>query len=80
MQRNTVWPETEAQICPQIAAGIRTGIRSLDALGADHLAGYWVQELHQVSGYPIAHRWNSGTLAQIERDVLQASVELGQGI
>lgn len=73
MKYNTAWPETEAQICPQIAAAIRQGIRQLDAMGANHLADYWVQELHQISGHPIAHRWNSGNLALIERDVMQHS-------
>jgi len=73
MKYNTVWPETEAEICPQVASAIRQGIRQLDAIGANQLADYWVQELHQVSGYPIPKRWNSGNLALIERDVMHNS-------
>ena len=46
-------------------------MRNLDALGdvGQAHADYWCQELHHVSGYPIEARWNSKTLAQIERDV-----------
>jgi hypothetical protein len=67
---NTVWPESEAEICPQIAAGIRSGIRQLDDLNL-MLADYWAMELHEVDGHPIPHRWNSGNLALIEHDVKQ---------
>jgi hypothetical protein len=67
---NTVWPESEAEICPQVAARIRSGIRQLDDLNS-MLADYWAMELHEVDGYPIPHRWNSGNLALIERDVMQ---------
>jgi hypothetical protein len=56
---------------PTITAGIRAGMRNLDALGdvGQAHADYWCQELHHISGYPIEARWNSKTLAQIERDV-----------
>lgn len=77
MKYNTVWPETEAEICPQIAAAIRAGIRQLDALGATGHGDYWCCELHDVDGSPIPHRWNSGALALIERDVLQIQGEVG---
>jgi hypothetical protein len=63
---------------PQIAAAIRAGIDKLDKLGADNFADYWCDELHQVNGYPIKRRWNSLTLAQIEKDVLQISGETGE--
>lgn len=74
MKYNTVWPETEAEIDPQIASAIRAGIRHLDHNGARNYGDYWVMELHDVDGSPIAHRWNSGTLARIESDVMHQCI------
>jgi hypothetical protein len=73
----TLWP-LDHKPSPQLAAAIRAGIRQLDALGADQHADYWCQELHRVDGYPIEHRWTDGTLALIERDVMQAELQTGQ--
>lgn len=60
---------------PLIAKAIRDGIRELDRLGAEDFADYWVDELHEIDGYPIEHRWNATTLAKIQSDIAQASIE-----
>lgn len=78
MKYNTIWPETEAEICPQLAAAIRAGIRQLDAMGAVGHADYWSCELHDVDGGPIVHRWNSGNLALIEHDVRLIASQVGE--
>lgn len=67
----------EASPSAQLMADIRAGIRRLDALGATGHADYWVQELHDVAGYPIERRWTAGALRLIERDVIQAELETG---
>ena len=68
---NSVWPETEAEICPVVSAAIRSGINKLDQIGAVMHADYWSSELYDVDGSRIVHRWNSGNQALIEKDVRQ---------
>jgi hypothetical protein len=63
---------------PHIAAGIRQALNALYRMGAGHFADYWLDELHQVNGYPIENRWNAMTLRQIQRDALQIAEETGQ--
>lgn len=74
MKVSSLYPQTESEICPQIKYSIRAAIRNLDAAGSTMTADYWVAELHNVDGSPIPHRWNSGTLARIESDVMQALI------
>jgi len=66
------------EINPHIAAGIRKAIKDLDAIGADHMADYWVDELHQVNGYPISARWNAMTLRQIQTDLELMTAQTGE--
>jgi hypothetical protein len=75
MNSYPAYPETEAEINPVTAAGIRAGIRALDRYGS-HLAGYWCCELHDVDGSPIPHRYTPFNLFLIEKDVAQCAGEL----
>ena len=63
---------------PHVATGIRQALNALYRMGSNHFADYWLDELHQVNGYPIEDRWNEMTLHQIRRDALQIAEETGQ--
>jgi hypothetical protein len=77
MKTYPAYPETEAEINPVTAAGIRSSIRDLDRFGS-HFAGYWCCELHDIDGSPIPHRYTAHTLFLIERDVAQCQAELAE--
>lgn len=66
------------EINPHIAAGIRKGINDLYDMGADHFGDYWLDELHEIDGYPIEHRWHAYNLHLIQKDVAQIAAETGQ--
>jgi len=68
------------EINPFIAAGIRKGIKDLYDMGADHFGDYWLDELHEIDGYPIEHRWHAHNLFLIQKDVAQAAAEAEQSI
>lgn len=62
---------------PLIDAGIRKALGQLYDMGAELHANYWLDELHQVNGYPIEDRWNAMTLRQIQSDVTTNAAQLG---
>lgn len=62
---------------PLIDAGIRKALGQLYDMGAEFHANYWLDELHQVNGYPIEDRWNAMTLRQIQSDVANNAAKLG---
>lgn len=66
------------EINPHIAAGIRKALKDLDAIGAGHVTDYWIDELHQVNGYPIPERWNAMTLRQIQTDISRMTAQVGE--
>lgn len=66
------------EINPHIASGIRKALNGLYDLKADDFANYWLDELHQVNGYPIDERWNAYTLHLIEKDLAQVTAKTTQ--
>jgi hypothetical protein len=60
-------------IDPQIAAAIRAGLAELDNIGASMVVDFWIDELHEVDGYPIERRWHGQTLAKIQNDIRNLS-------
>lgn len=62
----------------EINAGIRSAFDTLHKLGDEMNLGFWDDELHQVNGYPIVHRWNSLTLAQMEADIATAIGDISE--